>query len=939
MKNWTIQNRILFLALLPGVVISLILGSFFMTQHSRNLDDLLEQRALAMAKQLAPTCEYGVMTGNTGILQNIANNMLEERDVRSVSIYNQDVEILAHAGPKMLTERIGSSELSENQLQLLRTEGSVRVRAPVFAQNLVIPDQLSEQFYAEETRDIKLLGWTELELSNSNTQLARYQHVITSTAVILATLLICTLLALRASRQVSEPMFRIVRAIKELENGNLDTRVHVTGGGEFQQLASGINAMASALQRANSEHQQNIDQTTHDLQETLDELEIRNSELALGRKQALEASQMKSEFLANVSHEIRTPLNGIIGFSELLARTQVNERQADYLGTIKKSSADLLNIINDILDLSKIDAGKLIIEHTPFNLRDILEDVLTMLAPGAYSKGLELSHLIYSDVPLHICGDPLRLKQILTNLVNNAIKFTERGSVSVRVSLINSDGELASIGFEIQDSGIGMNDDQVGRIFTAFTQADASTTRQFGGTGLGLIISRALVEAMHGEIRVTSHEGRGSTFSFHIQVDLEATATSLPPLSGYPVLLLEPSLLNRMNTGALLNQWETDHQEFENRSQLLDYLSNGGQAAAVILSVSRQQTGDAGHLALMKQLQELDIPVLALIDSVSHEHLDQLKQQGAAFSLSQPFSHRKLYQLLRQLLTHETAEETAGMPPLPGTIPQAPCVLAVDDNDANLKLVVTLLQELGIEVLAAHSGREAIDLVQQHQTDLVLMDIQMPGMNGLEATQAIRQLPGCETLPVVALTAHALADEKEALLKAGMNDYQTKPISQAQLADCIQRWTGYLSLSAAAAQPLPAGTDNPACGWVFDARAALRHANQKLDLAEDMFMMLLDSLHTDMQQIMQAWEEEDMDTLLEKVHRVHGASRYCGVPCLRSTLEKFETALKSGQSRELPQLMRQLTEDAATLQHWAHERNWRQLLADTLQHQISTAKA
>ncbi|MDK2777651.1 MAG: response regulator [Pseudomonadota bacterium] len=939
MKNWTIQSRILFLALLPGVIISLILGGFFMSQHSRNLDDLLEQRALAMAKQLAPTCEYGVMTGNTGILQNIANNMLEERDVRSVSIYNQDVQPLAHAGPKMLTERIGSSELSENQLQLLRTADSVRVRAPVFAQNLVIPDQLSEQFYAEETQDIKLLGWAELELSKANTRLARYQHIVSSSAVIISVLLVCTFIALRASRQISEPVSHIVEAVKELEDGKLDTRIHVSGRGEFQQLATGINAMASALQRANREHQQNIEQTTQDLQETLDELEVRNRELAIGRKQALEASQMKSEFLANVSHEIRTPLNGIIGFSDLLARTRVNEQQSDYLSTIKKSSADLLNIINDILDLSKIDAGKLIIEHTNFNLRDVLEDVFTMLAPEAYGKGLDLAHLIYSDVPLNISSDPLRLKQVLTNLINNAIKFTERGSVSVRVSLINKDDQQASIMFEIQDSGIGMNESQINKIFTAFAQADASTTRQFGGTGLGLIISRALVEAMNGEIRVSSHEGRGSTFTFHIQVDLADADSSPPALPEYSVLLLEPSLLNRMNIGALLTQWQTSHQDFENRHQLLDYLSdNSPRPDAVVVAVNRHQLNDAGHIALMNQLQALDIPVLALVDSVSHEHLDQLRLQGAAFSLTQPFSHRKFYQLLRQLLTHETLEQDSRQLRQPPPDQPPPGVLAVDDNDANLKLVVTLLQELGVKVYAAHSGREAIEAVQQHATDMVLMDIQMPGMNGLEATQAIRALPGCETLPVVALTAHAMADEKEALLKAGMNDYQTKPISQEQLADCIQRWTGFIS--QVPLQPRTThreSTYSGDCDCIFDPLTALRHANRKLDLAEDMFTMLLDSLHHDMQRILQAWEEEDMELLLEKVHRVHGASRYCGVPCLRNTLEKFETALKSSSSAELPELMRRLTEDAAALQHWAHENDWRRILADSLH--TSTANA
>ncbi len=929
----------MFLALLPGIVISLILGIFFMTQHSRNLDSLLEERALAMAKQLAPTCEYGVMTGNTGILQNIANNMLEERDVRSVSIYNQDVEVLAHSGPRMLTDQTGPAELSDNQLQLLRTDGSIRVRAPVFAQNLVIPDQLSDQFYAEETPEIKLLGWAELELSNANTKLARYQHVITSTAIILITLVVCALVAVHASRQISDPMQRIVEAIKDLEDGKLDTRVHVSGAKEFEQLTAGVNAMASALQRSSRENQQNIEQTTRDLQETLDELEVRNRELAIGRKQALEASQMKSEFLANVSHEIRTPLNGIIGFSDLLARTQVNNQQYDYLNTIKKSSTDLLTIINDILDLSKIDAGKLIIEHTTFNLRDVIEDVFTMLAPAAYKKGLELTHLIYSDVPLQLISDPLRLKQVLTNLVNNAIKFTDRGSVSVRVSLISKDDQRASVKFDIQDSGIGMNEAQIAKIFTAFTQADASTTREFGGTGLGLIISRALVDAMHGDIQVTSHEGRGSTFTFHIQAELSDETQDMPPLDEFRVALLEPALLNRMNISALLTQWQADHDEYESRPQLLEQLGSGHYPDAVIISCHHHQLGDSGHIAMMARLKETGIPVLALIDSVSHEHLEELRNQGARLSLSQPFSHRKLYQQLRFLLTGESLDAQTELPQYITPGQPVPTILAVDDNDANLKLVVTLLEELGVKVLAATSGRDAIDMVEENAIDMILMDIQMPGMNGLEATREIRTMDGGAAVPIIALTAHAMADEKEALLKAGMNDYQTKPISQEQLADCIQRWSGYVATrllieGPAGTQPgepeeaAPTQAENTTRDTIFDAVIALRHANQKVDLAEDMFIMLMDSLSNDMGHIMEAWEEEDMDTLLEKVHRIHGATRYCGVPALRSALEQFETALKASQTGQLPDMMRRLSEEVSRLQAWAADSDWRRLLKE-----------
>ena len=310
------------------------------------------------------------------------------------------------------------------------------------------------------------------------------------------------------------------------------------------------------------------------------------------------------------------------------------------------------------------------------------------------------------------------------------------------------------------------------------------------------------------------------------------------------------------------------------------------------------------------------------------DHLEALKQLGASHSLSQPFTHRTLYRVLRQALQLPALPGNQHDQRMPANQQTAPRILAVDDNAANLKLVVTLLQELQLPVVSATSGREAIDVVQQQSVDMILMDIQMPGMNGLEATAHIRALPERGNMPIVALTAHAMADEKEALLKAGMNDYQTKPISQEQLISCIERWTGYRCQAPDALPAIGANTTEtaPSCLWVFDAAAALRHANNKPALAADMFRMLLDSLATDIPLIMEAWEEDDMEALLEQVHRVHGATRYCGVPCLRGTLEKLETALKAGQIPLLPDLMRKVVEDSANLQHWSHSNDWEYLL-------------
>lgn len=928
MKNWSIQNRILLLALLPGILVALVVGSFFTYERSKDLDSLLDQRAITIAKHLAPSSEYGVVTGNQGILQNIANNSLEEQDVRSVTIFNQNQTELAHAGPRMQQSHKNSTELINDQLSIQHSPDTVRVKAPIYAQTLSISDEISESFFANRKTENELIGWVEVELSKSNTRILRYQHILSALLVIFIVLVSCGYLVLRLSKSLTRPTQELLRTIKDLENGQLDSRAYVYKVGEFGLLASGINSMANALQRTTIEYQTNLEQATQDLHETLDEMEIRNSELQIGRREALQANIMKSEFLANVSHEIRTPLNSIIGFSELMARTQLSEQQQDYLSTIHSSSGDLLKILNDILDLSKIDAGKLIIEKTNVNLRDIIEEVFTRLAPQAAAKELSFNYLIYSDVPIHIVNDPLRLRQVLTNLLSNAIKFTKQGGVSVRISVINTSKNNASIGFEVQDTGIGMSAEQSQKIFTSFAQGDSSTARNYGGTGLGLVITRALVEAMNGEINVSSQLGHGSIFNFHIETELQQQ----PPtchlhLSGHRVALIEGSMFNRLNTGGLLSKAKIEHDDFESFSQFIHASKQYDEPPwETILFASGRKLPD--HTELQKQLMalsELDTPIILLTDLIDYEHSEGFITLGATYTLSQPFLRKNLHRLLSSTLNvpYQDLDEAEQV----NQSIAAPLILVVDDNAANLKLVVTLLSELDLAVLSASNGQEAIDLAKQNNIDLIYMDIQMPGMNGLEATRHIRNLDERGKMPIIALTAHAMADEKEALLKAGMNDYQTKPITQDRLIKTVNQWTGYRCQSPSV-EPIvkPAQQSND---QLFDAKMALYHANQSADLAIDMFQILLEGMADDVAQMMEAWEEEDFATLLERVHKVHGASRYCGVPKLRNALEQFEIALKSENSAQWPELMRALIEAFSNLQHWASSNNWPLLIKES----------
>ncbi len=403
-------------------------------------------------------------------------------------------------------------------------------------------------------------------MSHVRTEKETYKALLISLLLVIGGVLLSLAIALRLSRAFTDPVFQLNEAVAKLKEGKLDTRVYTSAGPEFEQLESGgLNDMASELSKAQAEMQQNIDQATEDLRETLETIEIQNIELDFARKEALEASRIKSEFLANMSHEIRTPLNGIIGFTELLLKSPLPPRQQrDHLNTIRKSSEILLTIINDILDFSKIEAGKLILDRVPFQLRDIVEEVMVMLAPAAHAKNLDLVPLVYNDVPDNIMGgDPLRVKQVITNLVNNAIKFTQTGEVVLRASLEDEDTEhnRVTLRLSITDSGVGLSRAQQQSLFNAFSQADASTARQYGGTGLGgLAISKRLVEEMGGKIGLESELGKGSTFWFTLTPELSSTGDSSSPpkealRGGEKIIYLEHQKTTGLAVEHLLRDW------------------------------------------------------------------------------------------------------------------------------------------------------------------------------------------------------------------------------------------------------------------------------------------------------------------------------------------------------------------------------------------------
>ena len=919
-KDLGIKGRVLMLTLLPTSLLALVLGGYFIWMQLADMQRQLLQRGQMITEQLAPLAAPALQKGDTALLQRIASAALEQPDVRAVSFLQPEKQRLAHAGPSMVAETPPTDGL---HLSLLSGADSSRFLMPVLQSHRMLADE------ASTVANDDLLGWVELEVSHHGTLIRGYRSLCASLLLIVTGLIVTALTALRMSRAINEPLWRIKQGVAQLKEGRLETRLPPLGSHELDELAAGINRMAEALQTAQEELQHNVDQATEDLRQTLETIEIQNIELDLARKEALEASRIKSEFLANMSHEIRTPLNGILGFTNLLQKSELTSRQQDYLNTIEKSADNLLSIINEILDFSKIEAGKLMLEQIPFNLRDLLEDTMTILAPAAHAKQLELVSLVYRDTPLQLVGDPLRLKQVLTNLVNNAIKFTHEGSIVVRAMVEDDSDDHAQLRISVQDTGIGLSEDDLRALFQAFSQADNSMSRQAGGTGLGLVISKRLIEQMGGEIGVESTPDEGSEFWIGLNLpkakDNEEDL-SRPPLEGRRIVLLERHDLARQAIQHQLEEFGLDVGAFDTLAPLVETVQRASASnrpiGMAVLGVSKSFVQPDEVSSCVDTLERLGCRPLLLCPTTEQSLFSACVPDPQLQLQAKPACTSKLQKGLTNLITTESSYRPM---PLPTT--RAPRILCVDDNPANLLLVQTLLTDMGAQVVAVEGGHAALDAMTATDFDLVFMDVQMPVMDGRQTTEEIRRRENeisAKPTPIVALTAHALANERRLLLQGGMDDYLTKPINERQLAQVVLKWTG---LSLTSLNKKSAEVEHPAQNElrILDADEGLRLAAGKADLAADMLSMLLASLDTDREAIRQARDNRDREALIERVHRLHGATRYCGVPQLRAACQQSETLLKQNDPNaaaaldRLDQAIVTLAAEAKRFPLWQHQ--------------------